>query len=94
MIARMMRSPALDSLDSREIPYILRKDKKLRYKEAIRVGVDGDLSDKSRFYHFSVALVKYGHSDLVRRVASRITTRLAPASHELTPTRPQGPPPI
>ena len=26
-----MRSPALDSLDSREMPYVLRKDKKLRY---------------------------------------------------------------
>ena len=36
-------------------------------KEAARVGMDRDLSDKSRFYHFSVALVKYGHSDLVRR---------------------------
>ena len=27
----MMRSPALDSSDSREMPYVLRKDKKLRY---------------------------------------------------------------
>jgi len=35
-------------------------------KEAVRVGIDGDLSDKSRFYHFSVALVKYGHSERVR----------------------------
>ena len=26
-----MRSPALDSSDSREMPYVLRKDKKLRY---------------------------------------------------------------
>ena len=25
------RSPALDSSDSREMPYVLRKDKKLRY---------------------------------------------------------------
>ena len=36
-------------------------------KEAIQVGIDGELSDTSRFYHFSIALVKYGHSDLVRR---------------------------
>ena len=27
----MMRSPALDSSDSREMPYVLRKEKKLRY---------------------------------------------------------------
>ena len=30
----MMRSPALDSLDSREMPYVLRKDKRLRYNNA------------------------------------------------------------
>ena len=40
-------------------------------KEAARVGIDGDLTDKSRFYHFSVALVKYGHSDLVRRESAQ-----------------------
>ena len=39
-------------------------------KEAIRVGIDGELSDKSRFYHCS-ALVKYGHSDLVRRESAQ-----------------------
>ena len=27
----MMRLPALDSSDSREMPYLLRKDKRLRY---------------------------------------------------------------
>jgi len=40
-------------------------------KEATRVGIDGELSDKNRFYHFSVALVKYGHSDLVRRESAQ-----------------------
>ena len=35
-------------------------------KEAVRVGIDGDLTHKSRFYHFSVALVKYGRSNRIR----------------------------
>ena len=40
-------------------------------KEAVRVGIEGELSDKSRFYHFCFALVKYGHSDLVRRESAQ-----------------------
>ncbi len=40
-------------------------------KEAVRVGIDGELSDKSRFYHFCFALIKYGHSDLVRRESAQ-----------------------
>ena len=40
-------------------------------KEAVRVGIEGELSDKSRFYHFCYALVKYGHSDLVRRKSAQ-----------------------
>ncbi len=44
---------------------------KLRWDDLIKEAVDEDLSDKSRFYHFSVALVKYGHSDLVRRESAQ-----------------------
>ena len=40
-------------------------------KEAKRVGIDAELSDKNRFYHFAIALVKYGHSDLVRRESAQ-----------------------
>jgi hypothetical protein len=40
-------------------------------KDAVRVEIDGELSDKSRFYHFCFALVKYGHSDLVRRESTQ-----------------------
>jgi hypothetical protein len=94
---------------SRNSPEVLQHFK-LRWddmiKEAARVGIDGELSDKSRFYHFSFALVKYGLSDLVRResaqraaismstqsTTSRIIIRNAFALHESTPTRPQGPP--
>ena len=72
-------------------------------KEAVRVGIDKELSDKSRFYHFCFALVKYAHSDLVnkermlkeppismstRSTTSRIIIRNVFASHESTPTRP------
>ena len=72
-------------------------------KEAVWVGIDKELSDKSRFYHFCFALVKYAHSDLVnkermlkeppismstRSTTSRIIIRNVFASHESTPTRP------
>jgi hypothetical protein len=45
-------------------------------KEAVRVGIDGEPSDKSRFYHFCFALVKYGHSDLVRRESAQRATHI------------------
>ena len=36
-------------------------------KEAIRVGIDKDLTPTNRFYHFTNALTKYGHSSLIRQ---------------------------